>query len=85
MPITIVQCPVCCVYFARDYDLVLNPATNKLECQSNNALFISGGGVDCGFHVPAETSVEEIRGHLYEERIAELQAMGIPKRPMEET
>ena len=82
-----IQCPVCCEYFARDFDLVLDPKTGELTCETNSPNFTAdgtsplGGNVntDCGFHVPALTSVKEIRGPLKEKRIAELRAMGAPR------
>lgn len=74
-----IQCPVCCTYFGRDFDLVFNPDTNELECESDDPRLIEGGGTDCGFHVPAATPIEEIRGKLYQQRLKELRAISDPK------
>ena len=76
---TTVSCSVCCLHFSRDCDLLEveeSDGTLVWTCESNTAAY----EVDCGFSVPAETPIEEIRRlqfariEVLKERVAQASA-----------
>lgn len=74
-------CTVCCEFFVRDADLILKDG--QWSCETNNAPFISGGGIDCGFHYAKNTDAEMAR-RLANERMCYLDAIGISKRGVQQ-